>query len=258
MIAGLCYATVGVHPCSANTFESYEHGPTALLAALRELALKAKAAGTATAFGEVGLDYDRLHYAEKETQLKYFRAQLDIAVELQMPLFLHSRAAAEDFEALLKERLDELPKRGCVHSFTGTLEEMKRIVDMGFDVGINGCSLKTEENIAVVKEVPLERLQIETDGPWVSCQSHEQIHQIANPNSAICVHHTLRQSISRMPPSCPRRSKRRSGHQRPWSRAGMSPAPSATLHMLLPASREYLSKRSAKRESSQSATPEPM
>lgn len=165
--AGLCYATVGVHPCSSTSFDSYEEGPAALLAAIKDLALKAKTAGTATAFGEVGLDYDRLHYAPKETQLKYFRAQLDIAVELQLPLFLHSRAAAEDFEALLKERLDELPKRGVVHSFTGTMEEMKRVVDMGFDVGINGCSLKTEENIAVVKEVPLERLQIETDGPWV-------------------------------------------------------------------------------------------
>lgn len=104
--------------------------------------------------------------------MTYFRAQLDLAVELQLPLFLHSRAAAEDFEAVLKERLGEnmerLPKMGVVHSFTGTMEEMKRLVELGFDVGINGCSLKTEENIAVVKEVPLERIQIETDGPWVS------------------------------------------------------------------------------------------
>ncbi|KAI5264288.1 hydrolase, TatD family protein [Aureobasidium subglaciale] len=164
--AGLCYATVGVHPCSAMTFDKYADGPDALLFALRDLAIKTKAAGTAAAYGEFGLDYDRLHYADKETQIKYFRKQLDIAVEVQLPLFLHSRAAAEDFEAILKERLEELPKRGCVHSFTGTLEEMKNIVDMGFDVGINGCSLKTEENVQVVKEVPLERLQIETDGPW--------------------------------------------------------------------------------------------
>ncbi len=75
-------------------------------------------------------------------------------------------AAAKDFESLLKERLDHLPKRGVVHSFTGTLEEMQSIIALGFDVGINGCSVKTEENIAVVKQIPLERLQIETDGPW--------------------------------------------------------------------------------------------
>ena len=83
-----------------------------------------------------------------------------------MPLFLHSRAAASDFEDQLRQRLDKLPKRGVVHSFTGTLEEMQNIVALGFDVGINGCSMKTEENLAVVKEVPLERIQIETDGPW--------------------------------------------------------------------------------------------
>ncbi|TKA68032.1 hypothetical protein B0A55_08370 [Friedmanniomyces simplex] len=163
---GLCYATVGVHPCSAKSFEKYPEGPEALLAELQTLAQESRDSGKVTAFGEIGLDYDRLQLCDKETQLVYFAKQLDLAVELQMPLFLHSRAAASDFERLLKERLDKLPKRGCVHSFTGTLEEMQAIVDMGFDIGINGCSMKTEENLAVVKEVPLERMQIETDGPW--------------------------------------------------------------------------------------------
>jgi len=163
---GLCYATVGVHPCSSKSFEAYPQGPDALLVELRKLAEESRNAGTATAFGEIGLDYDRLHYADKDTQLTYFKKQLGLAVELQMPLFLHSRAAAEDFTAILKERLDQLPKRGCVHSFTGSLAEMQDLVSLGFDIGINGCSLKTEENLAVAKEVPLERLQIETDGPW--------------------------------------------------------------------------------------------
>ncbi|KAK0336929.1 hypothetical protein LTS16_008594 [Friedmanniomyces endolithicus] len=163
---GLCYATVGVHPCSAKSFERYPEGPDALLADLKKLAQESRDSGKAMAFGEIGLDYDRLQLCDKETQLVYFAKQLNLAVELQMPLFLHSRAAASDFERLLKERLEKLPKRGCVHSFTGTLEEMKAMVDMGFDIGINGCSMKTEENLTVVREVPLERLQIETDGPW--------------------------------------------------------------------------------------------
>jgi TatD DNase family protein len=67
---------------------------------------------------------------------------------------------------LLKEREHGLPKRGVVHSFTGTKAEMLELVEMGWDIGVNGCSLKTEENCLVVKEIPLNRLQLETDGPW--------------------------------------------------------------------------------------------
>jgi len=137
-----------------------------LLSALKSLALEAKEAGHAVAFGEIGLDYDRLFLTAKEPQLKYFEAQLDIAIDVQLPLFLHSRAASEDFEKILTAKLEKLPKRGLVHSFTGTAEEMKRLVDLGFDIGVNGCSMKTDENIEVVKQIPLERLQIETDGPW--------------------------------------------------------------------------------------------
>ena len=166
--AGFLYATVGVHPCSVTSFDGHPAGPSALLEDLEKLALSAKNAGTCTAFGEIGLDYDRLYHAPKATQLKYFAAQISIAVRVQLPLFLHSRAAAEDFERLLAERLEELPKRGLVHSFTGTVEEMRRLVKMGFHIGVNGCSMKTEENLEVVRAVPLERLQIETDGPWVS------------------------------------------------------------------------------------------
>lgn len=166
--AGLCYATVGVHPCSATAFEDYPDGPSALLREVEALALESKASGQATAFGEIGLDYDRLHYCPKEIQVKYFEAQLDIAVKVQLPLFLHSRAAHEDFERLLKARLGELPKGGLVHSFTGTVEEMRKLVGMGLSVGMNGCSLKSEENLDVVREIPLERLMVETDGPWVS------------------------------------------------------------------------------------------
>ncbi|KKK14685.1 deoxyribonuclease Tat-D [Aspergillus rambellii] len=163
---GFCYATVGVHPCQAKLFDSFPGGPQKMIDELRSLALEAKKAGHAVAFGEIGLDYDRLFLSPKEPQLKYFEAQLDLAVEIQLPLFLHSRAASEDFERLLAARLEKLPKRGLVHSFTGTLEEMERIVALGLDVGVNGCSLKTEENLEVVKAIPLDRIQIETDGPW--------------------------------------------------------------------------------------------
>lgn len=140
---GLCYGTVGVHPCSAKHFETHPGGPSELLSALKTLAIEAKEAGHAVAFGEIGLDYDRLFLTAKEPQLKHFEAQLEIAIEVQLPLFLHSRAASEDFERLLTAKLDQLPKRGLVHSFTGTLEEMQRLVKLGFDIGVNGCSMKS-------------------------------------------------------------------------------------------------------------------
>lgn len=82
------------------------------------------------------------------------------------PLFLHSRAAHEDFLKELKVHHDDLPRRGVVHSFTGTLEEMKELVEEGWDIGVNGCSLRAAESIEVVRQIPLDRLQIETDGPW--------------------------------------------------------------------------------------------
>lgn len=134
---------------------------------LRKLAIESKEAGLTVALGEIGLDYDRLFLSPKEPQLKYFEAQLDLAIEIQLPLFLHSRAAGEDFERLIGSRLPQLPKGGLVHSFTGTMEEMKRLVALGLHIGVNGCSMKTEENLKVVKAIPLDRIQIETDGPWV-------------------------------------------------------------------------------------------
>ncbi|KAJ5176303.1 Deoxyribonuclease Tat-D [Penicillium canariense] len=163
---GFCYATVGVHPCQAKLFDEYPGGPSKMIEDLRKLALESKEAGFTVAFGEIGLDYDRLFLSKKEPQLKYFEAQLDLAIEIGLPLFLHSRAASEDFEKLLGSRLDKLPKGGLVHSFTGTMEEMQRLVALGLHIGVNGCSMKTEENLEVVKAIPLDRIQIETDGPW--------------------------------------------------------------------------------------------
>jgi len=135
------------------------------MADLEELALSAKERGLVTAFGEIGLDYDRFTLCPKDPQLKYFRLQLDLSRRLNLPLFLHSRAASKDFFSLLAPHLPHLPG-GVVHSFTGTLEEMKELLASGLYIGINGCSLKTDENLEVVKELPLDRLMLETDGPW--------------------------------------------------------------------------------------------
>ncbi|PUU84403.1 hypothetical protein B9Z19DRAFT_1013991 [Tuber borchii] len=162
---GLIYSTVGVHPCSVKLIDSHPSGPEAYLSSLRTLAQEGASSGYVTAFGEIGLDYDRLYHASKEDQKKYFALQLDLAEEIGLPLFLHSRAAAADFEDMLFPRLPRL-SGGLVHSFTGTVDEMRRLVGAGLYVSVNGCSLKTEENLEVVRQIPLERLMLETDGPW--------------------------------------------------------------------------------------------
>ncbi|KAI4262857.1 MAG: hypothetical protein L6R35_007371, partial [Caloplaca aegaea] len=83
---GQCYATVGVHPCSAMAFEKAAGdggggGGEAMLEELRTMAQKGKEEGWVKAFGEIGLDYDRLHFCKKEVQEKWFKRQLDVAVD---------------------------------------------------------------------------------------------------------------------------------------------------------------------------------
>ncbi|KAI1813045.1 hypothetical protein GGS20DRAFT_577896 [Poronia punctata] len=201
---GIVYTTAGIHPCSSAIFSkssaheeetadghstpcnpdpdqpvSEDHDPdpektASIIAELRNLFESAREThpGALVAFGEFGLDYDRLHYCSQKLQLHSFAAQLDLVLSLnpQPPLFLHSRAAHADFIGLLKAkfgpRLEKLERGGVVHSFTGTAEEMRELADLGLYIGTNGCSFKTEENCAVVREIPLQRLMIETDGPW--------------------------------------------------------------------------------------------
>ncbi|KAI2611622.1 uncharacterized protein GGS25DRAFT_519932 [Hypoxylon fragiforme] len=210
---GTVYTTAGIHPCSSAIFSTtHSHVDTdghtmpcdadpskpiseddepdvertaSIISELRGIIEEARENSfmgpcPLVAFGEFGLDYDRLHYCSKKIQLHSFAAQLDLVLSLepQLPLFLHSRAAHADFVGLLKAkfgpRLEKLEHGGVVHSFTGTADEMRELMDLGLYIGINGCSFKTAENCAVVKEIDLDRLMLETDGPWCEVRpSHE-------------------------------------------------------------------------------------
>ncbi|KAK4101871.1 hypothetical protein N658DRAFT_495802 [Parathielavia hyrcaniae] len=217
---GTVFSTAGIHPCSSSIFSTSHHkhhdesqsedggepehtpacGPDPsqpipdgdgvdparsdkIIADLAELITQARTSAVSphlVAFGEFGLDYDRLHYCSKEVQQHSFSAQLRLAASLspQLPLFLHSRAAHGDFVCLLKDafgpRLERLERGGVVHSFTGTAGEMRELMDLGLYIGVNGCSFKTAENCGVVREIELSRLMLETDGPWCEVRpSHE-------------------------------------------------------------------------------------
>lgn len=109
--------------------------------------------------GECGLDYYRLEYSSKDIQKEVFLEHLEWNGERY---FLHSRDSHRDF----MDVLSDYNINGVVHSFTGTVDESKEIIRKGLYIGINGCSIKNEENIEVVKELPLDRLLVETDSPY--------------------------------------------------------------------------------------------
>lgn len=177
------FSTVGVHPCTVaqefykqNEDGSYSQEFSSVcedkLQTLKDLVIAGVDRGTVKAFGEIGLDYDRLHYSSKDQQTTMFKKQLEVLASvkhLQLPLFLHMRNACDDFIDILTpfiNRGDITKGNGVVHSFTGSEDELKKILDLGFFVGINGCSLKTQENLDVAKLIPKDKLLIETDAPW--------------------------------------------------------------------------------------------
>ncbi|XP_043251876.1 putative deoxyribonuclease TATDN1 isoform X2 [Colletes gigas] len=138
------FSTIGCHPTRCNEFE--ESGdPEAYLKSLSDLAADNK--DKIVAIGEMGLDYDRLHFCSKDVQKKYFEMQLSLCSTLKLPMFLHCRNASEDFVRILRKHKDTLTA-GVVHSFDGNPEEANSILQMGLYIGINGW------------------LMIETDCPW--------------------------------------------------------------------------------------------
>ena len=152
------YASIGVHPHSASevTEETLDK--------FREMAKEEKV----VAIGEIGLDY---YYdnSPRDLQRKWFREQLKLAKELDLPVIIHSRDATQETFDIIKEAQDG-SLRGVLHCFSGSVEVAMEYIKLGFYISIGGPV--TFKNARVVKEVaeavPLDKLLIETDCPYLT------------------------------------------------------------------------------------------
>lgn len=182
------YSTVGCHPCHATDFEDPIYGgPETYVKRLSSLIQtdidNHKNTGMERkiiAIGECGLDFDREDYCPKEIQIKHYEKHFDLTEQFNMPMFLHDRNTGGLFYEMTRKNRHRFPT-GVVHSFTGTMDEMKKYIsDLDLYIGINGCSLKTEENLDVVREIPLNRLMLETDAPWCEIRPSHASHKYLN------------------------------------------------------------------------------
>jgi TatD DNase family protein len=123
------------------------------------------------AIGETGLDYF-YNNAPKDVQIAAFRAQLELAEELKLPVEIHTRDAEPDTMQILREFKGRA--HGLLHCFTGTWEMAKVGLDNGWDISISGVVTfkKAEELREVVKQVPIDRLHVETDAPFLAPMPH--------------------------------------------------------------------------------------
>jgi TatD DNase family protein len=156
---GVVFATVGLDPFSSHTAgAAFDEGFRALAALLAE--------GGFQAVGEIGLDY---HYDldPRPVQAERFERQLDLAVELDLPVVVHVREAHDDMAGILKAH----PRnRGVIHSFTGGPAEAARYVALGWLLAFNGVvTFKNADEVrAAARRVPLDRMLLETDSPYLA------------------------------------------------------------------------------------------
>ena len=151
-------ATVGVHPHHVAELDepTYE--------ALRQLAKHP----SVVAYGEIGLDYAK-QYAPVELQRQHCRAQLRLARELDLPVIIHDRDAHHDMLQLLVNE-GPFPAGGVMHCFSGDQELAKRVIELGFYISVPGVvTFPNAETLrTAIRAVPLERLVLETDGPFLA------------------------------------------------------------------------------------------
>lgn len=154
---GYIYGGVGIHP--ENALEL----PDDWLSQIRQMATENK---KVVAIGEIGLDYHWLDACPKDRQKEVFIRQLELAKELSMPVVIHDREAHGD----TLEMIRTYRPKGVVHCYSGSAETARELVDLGMYLGFGGVVTFKNARHAVetVKEIPLERLLLETDAPYMA------------------------------------------------------------------------------------------
>lgn len=154
------YCAIGVHPHDAKLFDEV---------AQQRLIDLAKQSSRVVAWGEIGLDYHYDH-SPREVQREVFRRQLGIARELNLPAVIHSRSADDETIEILREELSGYERAGVLHCFGGSLEMAEHAIELGFFVSFAGnlTFKKADDLRAIARTLPLERLLVETDCPYLT------------------------------------------------------------------------------------------
>jgi len=153
------YASVGVHPHNANVCDADA------VKMLIDLARHPKI----RAWGEIGLDFNRM-FSTRKMQVKWFIRQMEAAAGLNLPMIFHERDSGGHFLEILKENTTS-ETRGVIHCFSGTQNELEAYLDLGLYIGLTGIlTIKTRGQAlrAQIPHIPLERLVVETDAPYLT------------------------------------------------------------------------------------------
>jgi TatD DNase family protein len=157
------WCSVGIHPHEAEQ-ELLESAQPLIAAAQHP-----KVVG----IGETGLDYYYEH-SPRAQQIANFRAHIEAARRTGLPVIVHTRDADDDTIAVLREEMAAAPFTGLIHCFTGTKRLADAALDLGFCISVSGIATfkKSDELRAVLKDVPLDRLLVETDAPYLAPMPH--------------------------------------------------------------------------------------
>lgn len=173
------YGTAGIHPHNADSAQEAD------FTEIERLILENP---RIVAVGECGLDFERM-FSSKENQIRCLERHIALAERLEKPLFLHERAASDAFIQIF-EKHPKICKKSVVHCFTGDEKTVRRYLSMGFSIGITGwiCDDRRAEPLRkAVKEIPLDRILLETDAPYLTPRNVEGLGRVNVPQNIVYV-----------------------------------------------------------------------